>query len=266
MITKIKNGIPLLQFSNLAGLPDLLHFVTTRQGGISTGYFRSFNLGFNSGDKPENVTVNRNILCKTLNIGSDQIIFPKQIHSAVVSLFTQEYIDTDEQGKKRFLSDSDAVITNLPGICLAVKTADCVPVLLFDKKYKVIAAVHAGWRGTLKGIAMKTVKSMISAFNTDPANIFAGIGPSISLRVYEVGQEVWSQFDKRYLEPDQKNPNNKYFLNLWKANHDQLTQAGISPDHIELAGLCTYSNPETFFSARRDGPKTGRIATGIMLL
>ncbi len=266
MFTIIKNDIPLLRFSNLSGFPELFHFVTTRQGGVSTGNYSTFNLGTNSGDHSDNVFQNRNILCKTLNIETDQLIFPKQNHSANVKVIKREFLKADEQEKKVFLKETDAVVTNIQGVCLGIKTADCVPVLLFDSINKVIAAVHAGWRSTLKGIILKAVHSMVSEFSSDSSEIIAGIGPSISPAVYEVGQEVYSRFDKKYLKPVHNNPPNKRFLDLWQANHDQLTQAGIPEKHIELAGLCTYSNPEFFFSARRDGPNTGGMATGIMLL
>lgn len=266
MITLIKNGIPLLQFSNLSGFQGLFHFVTTREGGVSTGKYSSFNLGFNSDDNPEQVLRNRSILCEAINIKPDQIIFPKQTHSPTVKIIRREYLKSDELEKKAFLMETDAVITNTLGVCLGIKTADCVPILLYDSKNKVIAAVHAGWRGTLKGILTKTIKSMISEFNTAPTDIIAGIGPSISPGVYEVGQEVWSQFDPQYIHMNDNISGDKRLLDLWKANHDQLTRAGISANQVEIAEICTYSNPYTFFSARRDGPKTGRMASGIMLL
>lgn len=192
MITIIKNGITLLQFSNLSGFKDLFHFTTTRQGGESIENYSSFNLGFNSGDNKEHVMQNRAILRNTLDINANDIIFPKQTHSAAIKTIGIGYLNAEEN----FLSETDAVITDLRGVCIGVKTADCVPVLLFDQKKKVIAAVHAGWRGTVQQIAHLTVKRMISEFNSDPGDIIAGIGPSISPDVYEVGPEVWSQFDQ----------------------------------------------------------------------
>jgi len=266
MIATIKNGIRLLQFSNLSGFPDLFHFSTTREGGISIDNYRSFNLGFNSGDDPRSVSQNRTYLCNILDIKPNRIIFPKQTHSATIKIINHDYLDIAEPEKKNFLSETDAVITDLKGISIGIKTADCLPILLFDQKRKVIAAIHAGWRGTVQNIAGLTVRRMISEFNSDPADIIAGIGPSISPSVYEVGKEVWMQFDQRYLQSIGSLSGDKRMLDLWKANQDQLTKAGVPANQIELAGLCTYSNPKTFFSARRDGAKTGRMATGIMLI
>jgi len=209
---------------------------------------------------------NRTILCNTLEIKANDIIFPKQTHSATIKTIGPEYFDAEENKKKIFLSETDAVITALKGVCIGIKTADCVPVLLFDQKKKVIAAIHAGWRGTVQQITCLTVKEMISKFNSDPGDIVAGIGPSISPEVYEVGPEVWSLFDPLYYRSNDSESSDKRLLDLWKANSDQLIAAGVPANQIELAGLCTLSNPNTFYSARRDGAKTGRMATGIMLI
>jgi polyphenol oxidase len=266
MIATIKNGLPLLQFSNLSGFPDLFHFTTTREGGSSDDKYHSLNLGYNSGDKPGSVTRNRMTLSNALKINQNQLIFPKQTHSATIKTISINYLDAEEGEKKIYLSETDAVITDLKGVCIGVKTADCVPVLLFDQKKKVIAAIHAGWRGTVHNIGYLTVKRLISEFNSDPCDIIAGIGPSISPELYEVGQEVWSQFDPLYFRSNGLEAGDKRLLDLWKANRDQLTGAGIPAKQIELAGLCTFSNPASFFSARRDGAKTGRMATGIMLV
>lgn len=265
MTGTIKNNIQLLQFSNLSCFTDLVHFTTTRGGGNSIDKYSSFNLGYNSGDIEVSVLQNRDRLCNTLDINQNQLIFPKQTHSATIKTIGTNYLNAEENERKIFLSETDAIITDLKGVCICVKTADCVPVLLYDQKKKVIAAIHAGWRGTVQRITYLSVIRMISEFNSDPSDIIAGIGPSISPEVYEVGPEVWSQFDSLYIKSNGSLSTDKRFLDLWKANQDQLIGAGISADQIELAGLCTFSNPDTFFSARRDGVKTGRMATGIML-
>ena len=266
MIAITKNDIPLLQFSNLSGFGELFHFTTTREGGESQDNYHSFNLGFHSGDIPECVSRNRMVLNKALEINQDQVIFPKQTHSAAIKTINADFLDIDKNGRELFLSETDALITNCKGICIGIKTADCVPLLLFDQKKQVIAAIHAGWRGTAQSIAFIAVNRMIFEFNSDPKDIIAGIGPSISPEVYEVGREVWSQFDPPYYRSNGSDSKDKRLLNLWEANRDQLIMAGIPAEQIELAGLCTFSNREAFFSARRDGIKTGRMASGIMLM
>ena len=264
MIAATINDLQVLQFSNLSGFPGLVHFTTTRTGGVSSGKYQSMNLGLHSGDSHSAIIENRQRLCSALNVAPDKFIFPNQTHSANIKHVRNDFISFDEEEKGRFLSETDALITELKGFCIAIKTADCVPVLLYDQKKKVIAAVHAGWRGTSLGITSLTVQKMIES-GSDAADIVAGIGPSISPDIYEVGREVWEQFDRprRFWKPS--GSEDKRLLDLWKANLTQLVESGIQFRQIESAQLCTFSNPTAFFSARRDGIKSGRMATGIML-
>ena len=265
MISVAKNKLPVFQFANLSQFSELFHFSTTRVGGCSINNYSSLNLGFNSGDIPENVIGNRIRLCGALEINPDRLIFPKQTHTATVKTITNGFFDLGKEPQKYFLNETDAVITNLQGVCVAVKTADCVPVLLFDSKIKVVAAVHAGWRGTVQNIVLVTIHKMIKEFGTDPADLIAGIGPSISPEVYEVGEEVWRQFDPEFYLTSNPDKADKRLLDLWSANYQQLIKAGVPVEHIEVARTCTFSDPDRFFSARRDGIKTGRMAAGIMI-
>jgi len=265
MISVVKNKLPILQFDHLNKFPELNHFSTTRVGGSSTGNYRSLNLGFNSGDLAGNVIANRNILCAALEINPERLIFPKQTHTATVKTIVSGFFDLGKEAQKHFLDETDAVITNLQGVCVAVKTADCVPVLLFDSKRKVVAAVHAGWRGTVQDIILATIRKMKEEFGTESLNLFAGIGPSISPEVYEVGEEVWKQFDPKFYLDSNPDKAEKKLLDLWSANYQQLIKAGVPSEQIEVAQTCTFSDPDRFFSARRDGIKTGRMATGIMI-
>lgn len=265
MISVVLSGLSLLQFDNLNRFPELLHFSTARTGGVSEANYSSLNLGLNSGDSRDLVIANRILLCSALQINKEQLIFPKQTHTATIKIITERFLSSCDEDKKDYLLDTDAIITAVDGICIAVKTADCVPVLLYDPKQKVIAAIHAGWRGTVQNIVLLTIQKMVMEFGSSPADLIAGIGPSISPAIYEVEEAVWSQFDPLFytdtapLSPDKK------MLDLWKANHHQLILGGVSSHNIEAAQICTLSDPERFFSARRDGAKTGRMATGIML-
>jgi polyphenol oxidase len=265
MIPVAKNELSILQFENLSRFSGLFHFSTTRIGGCSTNNYSSFNLGFNSGDVPENVTENRIKLCNSLEINPDRLIFPKQTHTATIRTITTDFFDLNKEGQKYFLNETDAVITNLKNICVAVKTADCVPVLLFDQRQKVVAAIHAGWRGTAQNIVLKTIHKMAEEFGSDPCDLFAGIGPSISPEVYEVGEEVWNKFAPEFFHATDPPKSCKKLLDLWSANFHQLIIAGVPDNQIEIANICTLSNPNQFFSARRDGLRTGRMATGIMI-
>ena len=266
MISVAIKSLSLLQFNNLSNYPELLHFSTIRTGGKSTANYSSLNLGLNSGDARENVIANRNILSKALNISTDRLIFPKQTHSATVKIITDEFFGACEKAQKQYLHETDALITNLRGVCISVKTADCVPVLLYDPRRKVVAAIHAGWRGTAQTIVLKTIHRLAVEFGSDPTDLIAGIGPSISPDVYEVREDVHSQFDPEFYQDTNPVRSDKRVLNLWKANQHQLIDGGVSSEKIEIAQLCTWSDSDRFFSARRDGARTGRMATGIMLL
>lgn len=265
MISVTLKDLTILQFTNLNRFSELLHFSTMRINGCSQDKYSTLNLGFNSGDLPVNVSENRNLLCNELELYPDQLVFPKQTHTATVKIITADYFNSDEDTQKHFLDETDAVITALTGVCVAVKTADCVPVLLFDPKRGVVAAVHAGWRGTVQGIAAKTINIMTESFGSEPSDLLAGIGPSISPDVYEVGEEVWKQFGAEFHRQVHPERPDKRLLDLWSANHHQLLAAGIPDSQIEVARTCTLSDSDRFFSARRDGIKTGRMATGIMI-
>lgn len=265
MISISKNKLAVLQFDNLSRFAELFHFTTTRGGGCSTNNYSSLNLGFNSGDLPQNVVKNRTILCDVLEINPERLVFPKQTHTATVKIIDADFFDLDKEGQIHFLNETDAVITDIKNVCVAIKTADCVPVLLFDSRRNVVAAVHAGWRGTVQGIVSKTIQRMTKEYGTEPSDIFAGVGPSISPEVYEVGAEVWNQFAPEFYLQENIFKSDKRLLNLWSTNFQQLIVSGVPTGQIEIAKICTFSEPDLFFSARRDGLKTGRMATGIML-
>jgi YfiH family protein len=214
-----------------------------------------------TGDPAEKVKQNRAQLASVLKIQPEQLVFPRQTHTNfVVDL---DSIPNDE------INETDALVTNQPGICLCVQTADCVPVLLFDPVKLVVAAIHAGWRGTVKKIAEKTVLKMQQKYHSNPKNILAVIGPSIGPEVYEVGNEVVDEVRKNIPFPEktlQKNSAEKFHFNLWKANRLVLIDAGLREMNIEISEECTFQKEHKYYSARREGIKTGRIVSGIMLI
>lgn len=256
------NGLILRHFSRFSGYDDKLrHFVSGREGGLSEGDQGSLNLSFSVGDPEENVVANRSLLAQA--IGASQVLFPKQVHSAIISIVTREnhaLVATQE---------ADALITREQGLCIAVMAADCAPVLLYDPVNKAIAAIHAGWRGTVAGIVSRAIHTLMETCQSKPENIIAGIGPSICQDQYEVGEEVMDAVD-HYYGPGSGlyktgTKAGKAYLDLWRANKKQLLDNGVPEANIELSGICTYSSSDTFFSARRS-PKSGRFAAGIMLL
>ena len=187
------------------------------------------------------------------------IVIPRQTHTTNVRVITD--VPTPEE-----LQDVDAVVTQLKDFCLCVSTADCVPVLLYDKEKQVIAAIHAGWRGTVGRIVEKTIEVMRIHYGTEGKDLVACIGPSISLESFEVGDEVYAAFEEAGFDMTRiARRYEKWHLDLWEANRVQLLANGVLPEHIEVAGICTFQCYEDFFSARRLGIKSGRILSGIML-
>jgi len=207
-----------------------------------------------------NMPENKAKLAEVLDLKTNQMVYPDQTHSNCVAE-VREVPDA-------VISETDALVTNQAGLCLCVQTADCVPVLLFDPKAKVIAAIHAGWRGTVGGIVEKAISKMTN-YGASAKNIVAAIGPSISPEIYEVGDEVVAAARKSIPNVEitlHKNGEGKSHFNLWEANRQLLLKSGVQAQNIEVLRACSFSEAEKYYSARRDGVDTGRMVSGIMIL
>ena len=246
---------------------EIAHFCTSREGGVSMGNYASLNLSPFSGDNPENFNQNKQILCSKFGIEPEKLIIPFQTHGTEIREIDEAFFQLSPTNKAEFLNGVDALITRIPNVCIGVTTADCVPLTFSDPVQKVIAVAHAGWRGTCARIAERTVQIMIEKCDSNPFDILVAIGPSISANVYEVGKELVESFENSGFETEQifEKRNNSIYLDLWKANQLALEKAGILPKNIEVAGICTFTEHERFFSARRLGIKSGRMLSGIML-
>lgn len=257
----------IINYPVLCQFPELQHFCTTREGGCSSGNYDSFNISPFSGDISENQQSNIELLASELQITTPQIIFPYQTHSDVVKIIDSDFLQLSEQEKTEALNGVDALITRIPRLCIGVTTADCVPVLIYDNQNKVIAAVHAGWRGTCSRIVEKTIQQMKLAFGTKSENVYASIGVSISPDVYNVGQELIEEFRKSNFAVDRIfiRRDNQLFLDLWKANQWLMINCGVPVNQIEISGICSFTNSHEFFSARKLGIKSGRMLSGIMI-
>jgi len=281
-----KSGsIRILQASALAKLPWLIHGFSTKPGGVSNQDSQKvLNLGFTEWDTKESVLENRRRFQSALGAPDLKLISLKQIHSDVIHLF-----DTAPakpcQGPPA--AAGDASITNRPGLLLAVQTADCVPILLVDPKKRAVAAVHAGWRGTLTRIVVKAIGQMQMQFQCNPADLLAAIGPSIGGCCYEVGPEVATQFLSQFAEAPQwfdefrtgDEPNPVQWLNMMppghqpqpknvlldlrKANRAQLLAAGVRAPNIFVSDLCTACRRDLLFSYRKEGSQSGRLMSVI---
>jgi hypothetical protein len=251
--------------------PDVVSFSTMRQGGVSTGNYAEFNINHYCGDDEESVRKNRAALCQLLNIDDQHLVMPHQVHQTEVAHIDQTFFSLTTEEKAQHLEGIDAVTTHLPHVCIGVSTADCIPLLIYDSRQHVACAIHAGWRGTVKRIAEKTIADMASTYGTRPEDLKAQIGLGISLDSFEVGDEVYDAFSAAGFHMNiisQKYPGNagsKWHINLPECNRQQLLSAGIPASSIAIADICTVKHAHTFFSARRLGIQSGRIFTGIIM-
>ncbi|HJV79081.1 MAG TPA: peptidoglycan editing factor PgeF [Paludibacter sp.] len=257
----------MITYNLLDKYNEIAHFYTSRKGGVSVGNYASFNLSPFSGDNPQHLNGNQQILCNKLGIDSEKLIIPFQTHGTEIREISDAFFQLTSDEKSQYLNGVDAIFTQLQEICIGVTTADCVPLLFFDPNKHVVAAAHAGWRGTCARIAEKTVLALVDRFECNPADIQVVIGPSISAKVYEVGEEVADSFNSAGFDTSKicEKRGDSIFLDLWKANQQSLEDIGIPAAHIEVSGICTYTEHERFFSARRLGIKSGRLLSGIML-
>ncbi len=249
----------MLEYGQMKSYSNISCFSTTRYGGCSGGNYASFNCTHYCGDNPEHVIANKETLCSLLPKCLVKLVVPCQTHSTNVKVIASP-------SDVEVLENVDALVTSMPGYCLCVSTADCIPVLLYDKEKQVVAAIHAGWRGTVECIVGKALQTMRNTYGTDGKDIIACIGPGISLDAFEVGNEVYQAFKQAGFEMSRiSRKEDKWHIDLWEANRLQLLEEGVLESNIEVAGICTYQSVEHFFSARRLGIRSGRILSGIML-
>lgn len=269
MLEERVHSSSILRFRNLSNQSGVDHFVSTRIGGLSLPPYESLNLGFHVGDCPETALKNRERLASDIEIPLSDFTLAKQIHSGTVTIVTEGMRGCGAADLNTAVEATDAMVSAVPRLCLTVLMADCVPLLLFDSQKRVVAAVHAGWQGTVKLIARNTVEILKQEFSCDPVNLLVGIGPSIGPCHYQIGPEVISQVKVMYGDTDsyisRESSDGKGYFDLWEANKQQIMEAGIPSQNIEVARICTFCNAHMFFSARHQKGSTGRFGAGIML-
>lgn len=266
---------PELHYYDLA--EDVVAFSSTRHGGVGKGKHGEFSVNLYCGDDEESVAVNRKALAEHLSIDVSRLIIPHQVHHIESRRIASELFSLPESVRNQILEGVDAVMTDERGICIGVSTADCIPVLLYDEAHHAAAAIHAGWRGTLNHIVMKTVREMTVNFGSNPKEIKAVIGPGISMENFEVGQEVYDQFAavnfdmdaiaKLYPVKEKKEgePPMKWHIDLKLCNRMDLEMGGVRPENIIDEGICTYASSDDYFSARKLGVESGRIYNAILM-
>jgi YfiH family protein len=278
MLETVK-GVKVLRLAPLQKFPWLVHGFSTRFGGASTlEGAKVLNLGFMDWDERNNVLENRQRFQSAISAGDFSLVPLKQIHSDLIHHFFVA------SAKPAF---GDASTTNTPKLLLSVQTADCVPILLVDPRKRAVAAIHAGWRGTLARVTEKTVGRMRQEFGSRPSDLIAAIGPSIGPCCYEVGVELVTKFTALFADgheffdeprtgdepnpiqwlnmkpPGHQPPPKNVHLDLRKANVSQLKSAGMREANIYASDLCTACNTDLLFSYRREGALSGRLMSVI---
>jgi purine-nucleoside/S-methyl-5'-thioadenosine phosphorylase / adenosine deaminase len=279
---KRSSRLQTLQAAALKKIPWLIHGFSTRPGGVTTTYGgKTLNLGFTKDDVSENVEKNRTRFLLDVGAGQNRKPWPlvalRQVHSDLIHVVRSPQPDR---------LTGDGLITNVPGIALAVMTADCLPVLLVDRKNKAVGAFHAGWRGTVQRIAEKGLGIMRHEFGTRPQDVFAPIGPGIQQCCYDVGEELRQKFESQFayagelfrevqssdavrekyplLFMNMRAPGHgdlciKFHLDLREANRRQLLAAGVPQKQIFPLNHCTACDTRLFFSHRAEKGRTGRM-------
>lgn len=263
------NGVRLYSFESPA-FESVTTFVTTRHNDTRMAEPRgNFNLGLYCGDDEATVENNLQQLCTALGISRAQLFYPRQVHGHKVLTINHDFVALPYDKQLAALDGVDAIITNVPHIAIAVTTADCVPVILYDAEHRAIAAIHAGWRGTAQEIVRHTIACMQQQFGACACHIYAAIGPCIGVDAYEVGDEVIDAMRKVGFYIDSitiRNPQSgKMHIDLAAANADLLLRCGVDLMNIEVCGICTHRNSNDFYSVRALGNETGRFLTGVMM-
>ena len=253
------DGLRYYQFDIFS--KNVLNAVFTRHGGISPEPWNSLNLSISVGDDPARVAENREHAFNALGRN------PASLHDAWLVHGTDVIFADAPRSLEQPTQKADIIFTNNPEVSLFMRFADCVPLLFHDPKKHVIGISHAGWMGTVKGVAEVSVQAMKERYGSDPQDIVVGIGPSISVDHYEVGEEVAVQFREKYgneAEQVVQTRDGHIYLDLWTANALQLQKMGV--EQIQISGLCTACHLDDWYSHRAEKGKTGRFGALLAML
>lgn len=269
-----KNKTPYLEFAPFK-LPDVRQAFSTRLGGVSKGMYESMNLTFNpvgeyAADDKANVKENFERMAEVLDTSIDRMVYTKQTHTNNVKV-VDEVCAGMGVIRERSFDNIDGLVTNTKNLCLVSSYADCIPLTLYDKNKKVIAVLHAGWKGTVTNIAKNGLKLMKDSFECDMKDVIAFVGPGICKSCYEVSADVAKAFTDNYTSLECKLiiengvAADKYQLDLISANYINLANEGILPSNIYVADVCTSHNKDILFSHRASGGKRGIMCNFIYL-
>ena len=257
MNLNIKNAVGFLTFKKLEQFKFINHAFSTRLGGISSGNFSTLNLGERNGDTHENVKENIKRFCKAAGFSEDHICFLKQEHSTKVKIVNERNFQD--------YGEFDGSVTNIKGLVLSTAHADCAPLFFVDEKTRSIGIAHAGWRGTVKNIVRKIIKSMVDQYGSNSNDIICCIGPCIQSCCFEVQEDVGAIFEK--INKDLvKLKNGKIFADIVECNKRNLIAAGIKSENIFTSDLCTKCSSDLLFSYRVQGYHHGNMIAAISLV
>ena len=262
-----KNGLVYLTADGFEAAGGVAHGFSTRLGGVSEGIYATLNLGMNRGDAPDRVRENYRRFCAAIGADMGNIVCASQVHGDTVRTVTAADLGIGLDEPEPW--QADGLVTDIPGVTLAVYSADCLPILLYDPVRRVVGAVHAGWRGTALGIAAKAVERMVDCYGCDRLDILAAVGPGISKCCFETHEDVpnamTAALSTAVLQHIKIKENGKFAVDLKAINAMRLEQAGLDPAHIAVSDLCTACHPEKFWSHRIQGTSRGSMAAVIQL-
>ncbi len=255
---RVHEGVKFVVIPALESLNLVYHGFSTRVGGVSTGPFKSLDLGLSSGGDRDLVEINRCVFLKALGGGNPETYTVRQVHGTRVLRIDPETLSLEAARKM----EADALMTDRPGVAIGVLTADCVPVLMVDPVNRSVAAVHAGRVGSLQSLVSRVLEAMHRDFGSSPQAIHAAVGPCIERDCYEISADMADAIDSGPQGGSAlvQKENGVHVLDLRKMNHEQLRDAGVPEKQIYHADLCTACHPRTFYSYRRSQAKaTGRM-------
>jgi YfiH family protein len=267
---KLDTGEELPYFEDrlLADTGIVRHCFTTRGGGVSEGMFSSLNLSFTRGDDRAAVLENYRRVAQLFGKTSDAFVCSDQTHTTNVKRVGKEYAGCGVT-RERPYTDVDGLVTDEPGVILSTFYADCVPLYFVDPVHRAIGLSHSGWRGTVGRMGQVTLEAMAREFGTEPRDVRALVGPSICMDCYEVSADVadafYGEFKGHEAEILLDKGGGKYQLDLWRTNAIVLREAGVLPEHLAVAGLCTCCHPDLLFSHRASHGKRGNLGAFLML-
>ncbi len=244
---RTENGLPHFQIPEIAQLGWVKHAFMTRKGGVSLPPYDSLNISPHTGDREDHVWENRSRIASTFHLSVKNLVLLHQVHQ------DRALVLKDPISSLPPMLDYDALITNVPGLCLGIRSADCIPILLVDPQKKIVAAIHAGRQGTGLQIAPKVLRTLETGFGCAPDDLLAAIGPGVEACCYEIDEHVFMPAFEPYAT---YKGDGRWDLDLAAMNISQLEGAGVQSQNIFHVNVCTRCHSDLFFSYRREG-KTG---------